>query len=605
MSSRQTHPPILTTIQQAFHTGAYAHAGAQLAGQLEALLDLHGAAKIGEIVAHFPAYLFHENRDLSYVQGMVQARKGEIAEAIRQLERARFSYTVAEPQIEQAVRCSLELARLYCSRENFQTAYHHLRQHVQPWVDSGQLTDPPLRARFYLRMAELMPDIGRFSATVDYARQALQIYEESHDLSGQYFTLVRMTSAFIHLADYREADRTIALAKECLAVGEFGPLARARLLNLECHFRWHRGQLQEAIAVAQEYLRVVDQEPASNFRVYARILLANLHRDLGQFAPAEEWYAETRRVIAELEYHLYQPWIDAQEAWLHLLQGRLDRASHSIHTSLQTADLGQTMSFQVVLAVIYLVEGQWAVTERLLTESLAYYEQSGDELAACTIRFYLAVTALRQGEIDRSQGFLAQAFAWLAQRHVDYLPYWWHPPLLSEICAQALTLDRYADVVERIFLNHLRAAGKEALKALLHGGDRDVAQKAFRLLCNLGDAIDELVAHLPNRPAKAVLIRLLQRGDLCPVAYPRLEQELMTAMRRPKPNLTLMAIFGLYVNGATREEIAEEVKCSLPSVRNYITAIYEHFGVGTEGFATRRARWQRLVAVVKGKGFVR
>lgn len=604
MSSPQALLLILNAIRSAQQADQHGQAAVLLAEHIHTLLDICGTALGTEVLTHFPPALFHENRDLYYVEGMLYARTGQVTEAIKQLERARFSYTIAPAKVEQAVRCSLELARLYCSREGFQTAYYHLRQHVQPWIDEGVLTDPTLRARFYLRMAELTPDIGRFGETVAYARQALQIYQETQDLTGQYLTLVRIASALIHLADYSEAAATIALAKECLAVGEFEPLARARVLNLESHYHWHRGQLPEAVAVAQEYLALVDLEPTSNFRVYARILLANLHRDLGHFATAEKWYAATRQVTTELDYHLYQPWIDAQVAWLHLLQGQIDPARCHIHTSLQTADLGQTMSFQVTLAVIHLCEGQPTVAERLLVESLTFYEQSGDALAGCTLRFYLALTTLRQGQTERAYQYLAQALGWLAEHHIDYLPYWWHPPLLSEICAHALLVDLYLDVVERIFLNHLRTAGKAALKALLHGPDQVAAHKAYHLLHSLGDGIDDLVAHLPAGVAKEVLVQLLESGKLCPAAYPRLEKELMTATHRPKPNPTLMAVFGLYVHGVAREEIAERLGCSLPGVRNYITAIYEHFGVGAEGFATRRARRAKLVATARTNGFV-
>lgn len=65
-----------------------------------------------------------------------------------------------------------------------------------------------------------------------------------------------------------------------------------------------------------------------------------------------------------------------------------------------------------------------------------------------------------------------------------------------------------------------------------------------------------------------------------------------------------MAVFGLYVQGLSREEIAGRSECSLPGVRNYITAIYEHFGVKADEFATRRAWWLRLVEIAKAQGFV-
>ena len=78
----------------------------------------------------------------------------------------------------------------------------------------------------------------------------------------------------------------------------------------------------------------------------------------------------------------------------------------------------------------------------------------------------------------------------------------------------------------------------------------------------------------------------------------------MTAAHHPKPNPTLLAVFGLYVNGIDREEIAEQLGCSLPTVRNYITAIYEYFGLKANDFATRRARWKALVALAQANQFM-
>lgn len=581
----------------------YVLVGQPLTTHIETLLNVGDIATASALLADLPPDLVHENLDLCYAVGLVQARSGQIQQAIQRLDRARFAYTASQ-HIEQAVRCSLELARLYCSREAFQTAYYHLCDYVRPWVEAGYVRDATLRACFYLCMAEITPDIGRFSETIGYARQALALYQATNNLYGQYFTLVRLAAALLHLADDRAAATAIAQAKACLIVGDFGSVTHARVLNLESHYHWHRGRLQEAIVVAKHYLTLVDEEPASNFRAYARMLLANLYRDLGQFTEAATWYTATRQITADLAYHLYEPWLDAQVAWLYLLQGELALARRYSYASLQTADLGQTMSFQVTLAVLHLLEGHYTVAERLLTESLAFYTQSGDELAVCTLHCYLALVAQRQEQTALVHDHLAQALGWLAQRHLDYLPYWWHPTLLSEILAQALVLDLYLDVVEPIFLNHLRSAGKAALRLLLQGQNPVATQKAYRLLRTMGNTVFELVAHLPNGPAKEVLVTLLESDQLCPAAYPRLERELMTAMRRPKPNPTLMAVFGLYVNGATREEIAERLDCSLPGVRNYITAIYEHFEVTTAGFPTRRRRWKSLVAVAQAKGFV-
>ena len=596
---------IFEQLRQMQSTGDDCRAGALWAAHIETLLNAGESTTAATLLAELPPTLFHENCDLCYVEGLLLARQGDIQAAIKRLERARFSYTIADPQVNQAVRCSLELARLYCSREHFQAAYHHLQTEVEPLIAKGKVTDPALCARFYLRMAELTPDIGLLPATATYARQALKHYRAVGDRIGELRALLRLILPLRHQGEFAEAATLLTLAQECLSDGMMTDLDRARVLNAEIHFHWYRGQLATALPLAEAYVALADRVPTSNFRVYARMLLGNLHRDLGHFDAAAQWYTHARQLIIELDYPLYTPWVDAQEAWQALVQGQWQQARTLIYAALQTADLGQTMSFQVTLAIAQLQKGQLAVAERLLTASLAFYEQSGDELAACSLHFYLALLAHRRGDEAMLIEELDRAVGWLAQRHTDYAPFWWHPGLMSELCAQALAYERYPEVVERIFLHHLGADGKAALRTLLYTAPPTTGQRTYGLLHLLGDTVTELLAHLPAGPAKAVLATLLDNGQLLPAAYPRLEQALMTAAHHPKPNPTLLAVFGLYANGVDRDEIAEQLGCSLPTVRNYITAIYEYFGLKANDFVTRRARWKQLVTRAKECGFIR
>ncbi|MEZ4713941.1 MAG: hypothetical protein R3A44_42545 [Caldilineaceae bacterium] len=595
---------ILAEMQRLIQAGHYLEASALLAAQIESLLNECAIDVINDLLAEFPSALFHENRDLTYVEGFILARRGDLQAAITRLERARFSYSAAEPQLDRAVRCSLELARLYCSREHFQVAYHHLHTEVEPLITQGLVVDPALCARYFVRMTEITPDIGRLDETIAYARQALALYRQLNDVPGQLRALLRLTPTLNHQGAFDEVAATVTLAKECLANMDALPLDRARVLNPEIHAYWYRGQLDTALHLAEEYLALVDSVPTSNFRVYARMLLGNLHRERGEFPAAGSWYDEARRLIGELNYPLYSPWVDAQAAWLALLQGQSNQARAHIYAALQTADLGQTMSFQVALAVMHLQEGQFAVARRLLTESLAFYTQSGDELAICSLHFYLALIAHRQEQAESLYQHLDLALGWLARRHTDFAPFWRHPGLWSELCAQALRLGLYPEVVESVFLNHLGETGKAALQKLLYHTAPATAQHAYRLLHGLGDAVADLLVHLPDGAAKTVLATLLESGQLIPAAFLRLEQELMTATHRQKPNPTLLAVFGLYVNGASRAEIAEELACSASNVRNYITAIYEHFDLEAGEYSSRRVRWRSLVEKAREQGFV-
>jgi len=584
-------------------TGAHDQAIQVLYSQIELLLEQNNWQSVHTLLSLFPVTAFEENPDLRYIEGLIYAKAGLLSEATNLLERARFSYTV-QRSYNKMVICSLELARLCLSRENFRTAYYHLHEEVEPLIEQEVVDDPALRARFFLRMAELCPDVGRLRATVDYAQKALAAYKASNDSAGQFYALVRLASSALALGEYAEAASRLDMAKACHTSTHLGENARARLLNLSIHLAWYQGRLPAALAYAHTYLQLVDQEQLSNFQVYARMLLGNLQRAASQFALAEQWYAETRHLIATLHYPLYLPWVDAQTAWLRVLENRLGAARTLIHSSLKTSDLGQAMSFQVVLALINLLDDQGAVAERLLGESLAFYTTSGDGLSCCAIQMYLALVKLKRGEPTTAQDYLQRALGWLAQQRLDGFPHWWHPGLVAEACAHALAADIFPDVAERIFVNRLGKSGGDALRTLLYSDNPVARQRAGGLLTLLEGYTFTELADLDDTHSKRVLEELLQAGKLRHEGFAALKQLLMTARQRQSANSTFLATFGLYVNGYTRLGIAKQLGCSVANVRNYINLIYHIFGIGHEGFASRQDRQQQLAEIARKRRFI-
>lgn len=574
-----------------------------LYSQIELLLEQNNWQSVYTLLPLFPVITFEESADLRYIEGLIYAKADLLTEATNLLERARFSYTV-QHSYNKIVICNLELARLCLSREDFRTAYYHLHEEVEPLIEQGLVDDPALHARFFLRMAELCPDVGRLRATVDYAKKALVAYKTINDSAGQFYALVRLASSALALGDYAEAASRLEMAKACHTTAKLGEHGQARLLNLTIHLAWYQGRLPTALAYAHTYLQLVDRGKLSNFQVYARMLLGNLQRGVGQFGLAEQWYAETRRLITTLHYPLYLPWVDAQTAWLRALQGRLEEARTLIHSSLRTSDLGQAMSFQVVLALINLLDGQTTVAERLLSESLTFYTTSGDGLSCCAIHLYLGLVNRKKDAHATTQDYLHKALGWLAQQRLDGFPHWWHPQLVGEACAHALAADIFPDVAERIFVNRLGKDGADALRALLYKDNALARLRTGKLLTLLnGYAFTELI-DLDSTQSKRVIEELLQTGQLRPEGFVALKQLLMTARQRQTANPTLLAAFGLYINGYPRKEIAKQLGCSVANVRNYINLMYHIFGVGNEGFASRQDRQQQLVEIARKHRFI-
>jgi tetratricopeptide (TPR) repeat protein len=595
---------ILSSVQVRLEERDFDAAALLLADYAQVLLE-HGLEReIGALLDGIPAEQSIVNSDLLYVTGLLRARTGQLDDALNLLERARHSFLGARQDPLKAANAGLAIVEIYFRQENIRAAHHYLYDVIEPSILNGALDDLRLQGRFYLYLGDISPDLGRLAASVDYCRRAYIAYQTIQDIGGECRALTRMASSLVHLGDYVEAEAKLDVAKASFRVGDLGKLAWLRILNTELHLHWYQGRLADAMRLAQEYLAQTEQAGRPHFRVFALLLLGNLARATGDFAAAESWYADTRSVANEVGYGRYNPWIDVQVAWLRILQGRLNDARLLLHAALRQADLGKAMSFQMGLAVVNLVEGQPTVAERLLRDSLGFYAGSGDELSASAIRFYLTLALLEQERHDEAMSTLAEALKWMAQHHIDFFPHWWHPHLVGTVCIQALAADLYPDLVERMFVHQLGHVGVQLLQRHTEHESESVRSAARRILRLVaGHNLPEL-AHLPDSPGKRALTMLIQNGQLRSERYRDLETELTTAQRRRKPNPTALAVFGLYLHGYSREEIATQLGCSAANVRNYITVAYRHFGLPSDKPASRELRRRHLLQLARARGYI-
>ena len=595
---------VLASVRRLLDEGAYEQASVLVADHAAVLLDHGDGQTLAALMGAFPPQMRNERADLLYVAGLQCQGAGQLEEALNLLERAYYSFLVAHGEVDRAVRVGLAIVHLHFRSDNIRIALHYLQHVIQPLIDDGAVDDLRLHGQFYQFLSEISPDRGMLAESIGYAQQAYNAFRTVKDLHGQFRALTRLASALTQLGDFTEAEAKLSAARAVWNVGNLGEAAQLRLLNALIYFYWYQGKLAEAIAVADEYQTLADQNAQSNFRVYARLLLGNFYRAGGDYAAAARCYDAARVVANEVNFQRYTDWIDVQTAWLRILTGHLDEARLFLYAALHNADLGKAMSFQVGLGVVNLLENHLEVADRLLRESLNFYLNSGDVISVCAIRFFLTLTALQANRGDMALAELSQALATMAEHRISYLPNWWHPQLVTSVCVYALQADLYVDVVERLFLLHLGESGAEALRRQQQADNQDVRAHARRILHLLhGRQVDEL-AHFSNSPAKRVLTDLLQDGLLRRDGFARLQTELTTAQTRAKPNPTALAVFGLYVNGASRTQIAARVGCTVANVRNYITLIYSYFGLDAGQFTTREARRQALVELARARGFI-
>lgn len=582
----------------------FSKAALLLAEQIDPLLDQGiPIAQIQAILSAIPAGVADVSADLFYCTAMIRKRMGDFTEAIEQLNRAQLHYRQANRECL-VVRCLIDIARIYSGQENLRLALRYLNDEAKPLIDKIGEIDVAIRAYYLLQMAHLATDIGHLNVSTDYAQQALTLYVDAADLPGQFACQLRIARNFMQCGNYRQADTHMQLVRQYFHIGKLGTSLEVQLLNAEIHLRWYQSQFGDAIRLAQLYLKIADHEQLRNARLYARILMANLYRDSHDYRRAEKWYAETQQIINDFSQTLYQPWLDAQQAWLYLLQDDLDQALLHIARSLQTTDPGQRMSFQVQKAVASLLQERFTAAEKLLQESLTFYRQSGDPLADCAICLYLAYIALKREDSGALLVYLTHIFTCLEQLEIDRWPHWWHPQIVAEVCCQAIMADISPVLVKKIITQQLGQQSLFALTRLAHIDDLDVRQHAQQLIGTITGQNMTVLAHLADGPAKQILQNQIETGQLRADGYLRLERELMTAKQRRQPNATLLAVFALHVCGVRRGIIAEQLDCSVENVRNYITTIYHLFALPAAQFRNREERRQGLAKLARERGYI-
>ena len=537
--------------------------------------------------------------NLLYLKGQLLMQTGRYQEASHTLHRTKI-LALRQQLFSQAINCCLKLASLYQQREDFQTALYHIQEAENIAHD---IADQDARASLWLSLAELCPDIGQLEKSSQYARDAFHIFSLAGDCEGQFKALYLLAIVNRQLGQYDEASSRLEMARQCQQAGELSASHHAQVLSAEAHLLWYQGRIREAISKAQIFRRIADSNNFHKQRVYAHILLGNLYRAWGQYEEAERWYSETEALISQVGLPLYAPWIEIQKGWLKVLTGELLQARRHIHLALQTDNKGLQMSFNVNLACLELLNGHYRSARNLLQSSQQFYAQSGDKLSYHVIGLYLAYIHYQQGQQAEALDYLQPALDWFTVHNILYFPNWWHPQIMAEVCVIALAEKICTPLVERIFLTHLHQY--EILLKLNQHPDTAVRQRALNLQLSLTNHSIDILAEVTDSTVKTILQELLQNGPLRPDKFPQLQQKLATAKYRHKFNPTCVAVFGLYLKGSTRQQIAHKLNCSPATVRNYITIIYQAFHLQSDSGGGTLARKEQLRQLAEAEGFVR
>ncbi|HRW06878.1 MAG TPA: hypothetical protein P5121_17370 [Caldilineaceae bacterium] len=596
-------------IQTALNRQNYDDAARQLVDVVSGAQEQR-VEQINALLAQFPRKLLDNHPDLLLIQALQALHAERLDQALPLLQRASLFY-LQRQAVEQALNCYYHLISLYQRWENFPMASVYVEE-ARKLLE--QVTNAEHQAKLTLRLAELCPDIGRLRDGLSYAQQALDHFRFSEQILEHFQALRFLSLIERQLGEYAMAEAHLAMARQLTYTGAIGMGAQTTLLNAAAHLAWYRGNLTEAQTIVTAYEQLVQQQELGKQEIYAVTLRGNLQRAQQEYTKALQTYQAAHDLVHRYQYTRYLPWLTVQESWCYLLMGDLREARARLQQALDHADYGQMMSFNIPLAIYHLLSEQYFVAHDLLAASLEYYERSGDTLTIRILHWYLAFIAMQSDKPDVAQTLLQPVFKWMTEQGVTYFPLWWHPTLAAEICTWALQNGINPVMVNRILTQQI---GKAALAAVPSPRAASITGESTELRQDpmIRERMASLFPPLPvdctidlgyirDDQVKRTIEELLQGNQLLRTGFAQLQKTLTTANHQQRPNPVLIAVFGLYLHDYPTAAIADKLGRSQPSVRNYITTIYQIFDLPRQQFSSPLLRKRQLAAMARRHGFI-
>lgn len=574
--------------------------------QVETWLVNQEWQKLRFVLRRLPLDIVPRTPEFLYVRAHIHWAAGNLDQAKNDFEKAKYYYRISAGDLGRAALCCLEIADIAHSRGAYAEATHYVDEAQALLVQLG-VEDAYVIARQHLVRAVLTPFVSTHQESIQHARTATYLFRQLGDIVSEFMCTMAVASSAFIVGDFVEAVGWLEAAKRLYATGSVPTIYYARILNAEVHIHWFQGNFSRALVLGQQFYEFTEIHDTAHQhqRVYAAILLGNVQRALGNFTIAAEWYQRTREVVEAIGFSAYKPWVSLQEAWLCLLCEEYARSQEILELAVDQAVVSQWMSVRVVTAVLHLLTGDSTSAESLLTAALVYYQERGDEYAICALHCYLAYCSLQSADEGAAERNLDVAFNWLTTRNLCYVPHWWYPKFMARLCAYALChCPAHTYTIHRMCVNHVGVAAVEPLMDMLKLADLAAKQRIHHVLDEIQQTHLSELKRVADPHIRQVLMELVASGQLVQHRLPLLMQKLITAEHRGQENPTLVAVFGLFVHGAGRAEIAERLLCSEHLVKNYISQIYEKFGLSYYENPRHHARKQRLQEIAQAEGFI-
>lgn len=574
------NPPtdLVAQIHELQRVGAWELAANLLATHAVDLLDRLTTTELAALFAPFPAPLMAHLPDFWFVAGLVYARlHNDTPAAYAWLRKAAAYYTAQSIQPDRAAWVYLELARLHYALDEFAQVQDCIDRAVA-LMQQGGAHAPTYTAFLDYMIASLCGDTGRVAEGLEYAQRAAHLYHLQQNPAREFRALLTVCSFAQQLGQYPVALDALNRARTCYESNHLESGFFEALLNTETHLAWYRGRLEEALTLAQTWVRFAQGSGFRRQRLYAHWMLGNVLRALERYPQALDYYEQARHIAAEHTPNFIR-WIDAQESWLATLQGDYVAAETLIRRALAPADEGQQMSFQVNLGVIEFLTERREEAERHLRTSLAFYARSQDRQATCAVAFHLAYLQIELGACTTTiLKVLRPELRWLERSDNAYFPLWWHPQIVARVAALLLGTLEFHALGRRFFREgYLGAAGDDMLRQA-YGRVPPVQRAEISELLAAHGIVAPTLSDARTE-SEQVIAAAIEQGQIDPAHLTPLMARLRTAQQRQRNNATMVAVFLLHLQGQGTAEIALRLNITRSAISHMLQIIYEVFGV--------------------------
>lgn len=515
--------------------GHYADAIKIITQQMPKLLDTAQHTYLATWLQHFPSSVIENEPMLLFCRGLIDA--GERNSISVEWFRRASQLFKERGDVPNMLWVQAELGWFYVLTRRYQIGSTTLRSALEE-VEKLQLNELRARLLHYLAIGiQGSDDFIEAKETYELARTAYRDIESNESFTA-LIRLLRQQASYYHIVgDLRQALAALQEAYHLSKSLDLGDWSLGWILNQLADSHRHRGAYDEALAQLDEAERLLGQYRKTgissvllNFLLITR---GHIHRDRYEYDEASMLYIQAGRKEngVFLAWNLVQP--DKRQA---ALEGAKKYADRKKRTDDSVVVVAQS---QGMLGIAYMNMGDYESALDCLQNTVDVAKKKGSIFVHISYSMYLAAACLKKSSPHHTRQLLQFVFKEMSEREYYTLDVW-HPWIVAEMCAFALSENIEADFVERLVIKRLSADHLDPLVKLVSLNEKSISRRATHIMQTLGRLNDlearEILNSHPDQHTRERLQGWLDAGWLTAVGLIKLNE--MITLREAEVLLT-------------------------------------------------------------------